>query len=284
MSDNENQSKWFQKVDPNSKSSKRLKKIFTILLVAYLIVFLVLYTKNKYANFSDDILEKVGAGIETNIPIDRVLRIKKLAMDTYKEFLLNNDYQSAYDMLTDEYKLFCPIEEYETKVKQIDWSTFEVEDINAKNDYCYIASVIYNQNGETIKTRYLLYINKYATDKFFISPDKYIYSYIDQEFSKDDILLHIDECVIYIDKIVLKGSIKNTSWFSDINISSVNAAYGDSLVAKNNITLEIKKGDTAPIIVNYEGYTDYFIPDNIKIEKDNGEKEDVYSFYFKEAK
>ena len=283
MSENENKSGLFKKVSPNSKSTKRLKKIFSFLLVAYIIAIVLLYTKNKYAHFSDNILEKIGSGIETNLTIEKTIRIKELSVDKYKKYLINHDYESAYNMLTDEYKKYCDYEKYTAYAQAIDWSKLEVEDINAKNDYCYVAHIIFEED-EPIKTRYLLFVNKYAPENFFISPDDYVYSYRDQEFKKDDILLHIDECVISINDVKLNGYIENISWFSDITINEVNIGLGDSMEVNNELKSTIKKGEKLPLSIEYAIKSDFFIPDNVSIKKEDGDKTVEYSFYFKENK
>ena len=284
MSEYDNQSKMFKRVAANAKSTIRLKKIFTFLLVAYLIVFFLMYAKNKYGNADNNIYAKVGSGIETNITVEKTLKLKKLSIDKYKNCLFNSDFDSAYSMLTDEYKYYCDFDTYLNQVSEIDWSTLDVEDINAKNDYCYIASVVYEQNGQLVKSKYLLYVDRYFTESITISPNNFVCSYKDQDFEKDGVSLHIDECVINIDKVFLKGSVKNTSWFSDIKITSVDAAYGGALVAHYPVIKELKKGDELPFDITYDEKTEFFIPDNIKIETEEGEKTVSYSFYFKENK
>ncbi len=284
MSDNSEQSKLYRKVASNAKSTIRLKKIFTFLLVAYIIVFFMIYAKNKYGNANNDIYEKVGAGIETNITIEKTLKLKKLSIDRYKQYLRSQDYGSAYDMFTPEYKNYCDFDSFLGRVSGVDWTTLDVEDINAKNDYCYVATVVYTHNNELLKSKYLLYVDRYFTDSITISPDSFVCSYKDQDFEKDGVSLYIDECVVYIDKVTLKGSIENTSWFSDINVTSVDSAYGSSLVAHYPIIKELKKGEKMPFDIVFDGKAEFFIPDNIKIETENGDKKATYSFYFKESK
>jgi len=284
MSENDKQSKLYKRVASNAKSTIRLKKIFSFLLVAYIIVFFMMYAKNKYGNTSNDIFTKIGSGIETNITVENTLKLKRLSIDRYKNYLIGGDYGSAYDMLTSEYKYQYDFDTYINQVSDIDWSTLELEDINAKNDYCYVASVVYRQNNELKKDKYLLYLDRYFTDSVTISPDSFICSYKNQDFEKDGVSLHIDDCIICIDQIRLKGSIKNTSWFSDINITSIDSAFGSSLTAHYPISKELKKDETLPFDIIYDENTEFFIPDNIKIETQEDENKVSYSFYFKENK
>ena len=282
MSDNDNNSKLYKRVSANAKSTIRLKKIFSFLFVAYAIVLLMIYTKHKYEEKTKDVATKIGAGIETNITVEKTLQIKKLTIDRYKKYMLAGEYDSAYNMLTDEYKYYCDFDTFVANASTIDWSTVDVEDINAKNDYCYVATVVHRNDDQIIKTKYLLYLNRYLTDVFTISPDNFVYSYKNQDFEKSGVSLHIDECVITINDVTLVGSIKNTSWFSDISIKAVNAAYGNSLVARGELEHVLKKDEEIPFSLVYSENTEFFIPDNVKIETEKGDKTVSYSFYFKE--
>lgn len=282
MSENSNQSKWFKNVDPNSKSTIRLKKIFGFLLIAYIVVFVLINAKSKYDTLDPDIVERIGFSTETNIPIDKVLTIREHAIERYKKYLINSDYESAYAMLTDEYKNYCSYDEYINNIKNIDYNSIEVEDINSKNDYCYVASIVYKQNGEEVHTKYLLYVTKYENNDFYISPDGFLSSYYNQEFSKDDININIEKCNIFTDRVEFKGTIKNVSWFSDIQIKQIDLSYDTSLTTPHSVDLTIKKGEEVPFDIVYDGF-EYFVPNNVRIEQDKGNGEtSIYRFYFKE--
>ena len=95
MSENNNGSKWSKPVSPNSKSTKRLKKIFGFLAIAYLVVFVFIYGKNKYAIIPEDAFNRLGAGNETNITIDKTLKIKERSIDRFKKYLINGNFESA---------------------------------------------------------------------------------------------------------------------------------------------------------------------------------------------
>lgn len=280
----EKKSFWTKQVDPNSKSSKRLKSFFGFILIAYIVVFVIKYSINKFALGKKDIYEKIGNGVSVSIHTLDAYKIKEYSIKRYANYILKNDYESAYNMLSDEYRAYYDIDGFKEQIQGIDFSTIDMKDIKAKSDYCYIANVEFKRNGELVETTYILYSNEYNTESFTISPDKFLCSYRNQDFKKDGIHLHIDSCLVYIDEIKLVGTISNESWFSDMEFNGIDISYGYTMNSKKDLNLSLKKDESAPIDVTFSGFN-FFIPNNVKLERVKDEKSiSTYSFYFLEEK
>ncbi len=267
----------------NARSLERLKKIFYALFVCYVVLFVVKYAiKNDPAN-NRSIYDKVGAGgVAGNLGIKDSLILKELSIVRYKEYLENGDYESAYDMLSREYQDYVSYSDYITKVRSINPSTFDMKNVHPKSSLAYVADIIYKTNNdETVETTYMLYPNEYNPDNYKISPDGFLYVVRNQQFEKDNMIVNVDECIVFNDHISIKGSITNKEWFDDITLSNMAISYGKTLNVWCDFNRTIAKDGSMSFEESFNK-TDYMIPNGIILERQRKNKDKTYWFEFVE--
>ena len=254
------------KLDKHPKAKWFLYCLFKVIFVAYLIVFIMWLIINHYAIKPKSIYTKIGNNVAVRIPIKQTIIIKEYAINEFTYYGKQRNFEAQYNMLTDEYKNSITFEQYMELVKDIDWNSFQLEELKAKTDYCFEAYVTYIENGEQVHTTYLLYTTKYNTEKFNISPNKFVYAYTNQTVKNDGVELEISKCVIFMNKVVLNATIKNASLFSKLDVRKINISYNDVMTKKQNIEFSLEPGEEKEIFLEYTGLN-YFLPNMVQIEK-----------------
>ena len=158
-----------------------------------------------------------------------------------------------------------------------------MKEIKLKAEGTYVATVVYERNGEEKETDYLLYLNELNPKIITISPNKFIYNFGNLKFKMDGLELKLEECNIYTDSIKMTAIIKNTSLFDTMTFTNIGVGYGENINKSQNVEFALKPGEMKEIEIDYE--TDYYIPNNIKIKrKMNEETLRTYTFYFEKGK
>ena len=219
-----------KKAKKEARSIERLKTAYKIIIALLIIAFVFWYSINIDKESKLTIYQKAGTNTSgVSVPMKDALIIREYAINQYKDLLVSNDYKAAYSMMSEEYQEYMPYEEYVKTLAGMDASTLDMQSIKQITNYAFEAKVRYKKDGEYVETIYLLYPNKYNEKKYTISPDKFLYSYKDRSFKTDGIELTMDECVVYVDYVTLKGRIKNVEWNDDIKINKLAVSYNSSL-------------------------------------------------------
>lgn len=254
---------------------KIVKRVF----IAYLVVFIIMGLIQGAMKEEKTIEEKIGSYEPIGIPLKEALYIKSYSIMPYVDYIKSGDYDSAYDMLTKEYRDMVSKEEYLQKIEGINWDTFDMQEIHMKAQDTYVASIKYEQNGEEKETEYLLFVNAYNSKIVEISPDKFIYQYRDLIFNEDKVEVKVAECDIYINTITVKMTVKNKSLMQDMSFSGVTLGYGQNINKEVNCEFTLKPGEEKEIAFTAE--TSYYLPNNIKIKRIMDEETmRTYTFYF----
>lgn len=260
-----------------------ISKLLKFLLIAYIIVIIAWVILDKYANDKRPIEQKIGSMSLSSISIKDALNIKGYSILPYADYIKAGDTKSAYNMLTEEYRAAVSYEDYLKTIEGIDFYTFDMKEIKLKAEGTYVATVVYEKNGEQTETDYLLYLNEVNPKIITISPNKFIYNYSDLKFKMDDVEVTLQECNIYTDHIEMTALIKNTSWFDTMKFTNIGVGYNDNVSKNGNVDFTLEPGEIKEIDISYE--TEYYIPNNIKIKRNiDDETLRTYTFYFKEGK
>jgi len=260
-----------------------IKRIFKVIFFGYVIVMIAMFLINGLLEDKRTIYEKIGTLEPYSISIKDALNIKAYGLETYIDYIKNEDFKSAYDMLSKEYKDFVSYKDYLETLKGINFETFGMKEIKMKTENTYVATVVYERNEIQEETTYLLYLNKVNPKIITISPNKFIYGYHDSKYNMDNIELKVEECIVYTDSIEMTGKVKNTSLFETLKINNIGLGYDESINKNENVDITIAPGEEKEINVNYD--TNYYIPNNIKLKSvKNEDTLRTYTFYFKEAK
>lgn len=271
-----------------NKKEKKTKsqiqwKILRFIVIAYIVVFIVSGIIKTYVKDEKDIITKIGFSQPYSISIKESVNVNLYGPTLYVEYIKNKNYEAAYNMLTNEYKVAFPYEDFLKSIEGIDFDTFRVESIKMKTEGTYVLEVIYERNGIEKTTQYLVYENSYNPLKMTISPNKFIYSYEDLIFEKDQIELKIKECYIYTDSVKMSVIVKNKSLFKTMEFINLGIGYGISTNMEDDIELILEPGEEKIIEVEYD--TNYYVPNNIKLKRvlDKNTLR-TYTFYFENTK
>ena len=255
-----------------------LKRIFKFLFIGYAIVIIIMLLLNGVIKDKRTIQEKIGSSEPYSISIKDALNIKEYGLMTYASFLKNEKIKSAYNMLSEEYKKVVSYEEYKETLAGINFETFNMKDIKIKAENTYVATVVYEKNGEQTETTYILYLNKINPKIITISPDKFIYGYKDLKFKMDNVELKLQDCTVYTDKIKLVAKIKNTSLLETMTFNNIGVGYDTSINKNENIDIVLSPGEEKEFTVEYD--SSYYIPNNIKLKRlKDDETMRTYTFY-----
>lgn len=264
------------------RSLNRLKKAFYVLFVLYIFAFFLIYAMRKDVDSQKNIAQKVGIGnIGVGLSMRDALLVKDYSINKYKDLLIDGDYEGAYALLTDEYKELVSFEEYKADVMQIDAESIDMKSIKSRSSLAYEAEVVYTKNGEEVETTYLLFPYEYNPKYYTISPDKFICCIKDQEFKKDHMVVTVDRCIVYTDKVELEGKIKNEEWKGSIVLSRVAISSDRSLAVWEEFPRTIGQDGEIDLAVTFKDTT-FFIPNSIMIEREKAKVDRIYLFRFKE--
>lgn len=257
-------------------------KILRFIVVSYIVVFITAGIIKHYTREEIDISTKIGHLEPHSISIKDSLNVNLYGIGMYVNYLKNNNYEEAYSMLTEEYREVFNYEDFLQSIDGIDFETFRVESLKMKAEGTYVADVSYDRNNEKKFTQYLVYVNPYNSEKMTISPNKFIYSYSDLKFEKDQIEVILKECYIYTDSIKMSVLVKNKSLFKTMEFIDLGIGYGDTISQQNDIELILEPGEENIIEAEYD--VNYYVPNNIKIKRNlNDKKLRTYTFYFDEG-
>ncbi len=259
------------------KDTKFIKKIAKWILILWVIALIFWIVGSKKLADEVSIFQKVGQSDNGySVTISDALVIEDAAIKKFRDYLVEDNYLLAYNMMSKEYKDYCnTLDMFKEAMSGIDYSTIKMTEVKRKSNYAYVAGVTYVKNGEQVFTKYMIYPNQYREKTYTMSPDKFLIAYKNKNLKDDGVDIQIDEVVAYIDKIIIKGSIKNTEWSKDVITSEIAASYNESLNKWVPFTKTLKSSETTPIELETDE-TNYFIPNKILVRR---QKDDVSRIY-----
>ncbi len=272
-----------KEINKRIKTTKRQFKILKFVFFAYIIVLVIWLAINNYLGNEKSIYQKIGSREPYSVSVKDALNIKNYAIIPYSNYLKSGDTLSAYNMLTEEYKKEISHEEFIESISGIDFNTFDMKEIKMKAEGTYVATVVYEKDGESKETKYLLFLNEINPKIIKMSPNKFIYSFEDLKFKEDKIEVSVQSCNIYTDAINLSITVKNKSMFDTMSFKNIGVGYGEKLSKLENVEFDLKPGESKEFTLDYE--TNYFIPNNIVLKRIiEGNTLRTYTLYMDESK
>lgn len=268
---------WNRPVSKNSKSTARLKKFYTVLLIMAVAVFLLMHWIKKYAVEPKNIYSLIGNSVAVSVPVKTALSIREYGITPFKEFLEKGDYDNAYEMCSSYYKECFTVDDLREMFAGIDVSSIDLKEVKAKNDLCYEAEVVYDlkdpittKSGDVVRARaettFMIYPNEFNTEMISISPNGFLYGIKGQEFDKNGIYVYIEQVLVYNDHVQVSGKIRNTDLFSELSINSLGLGYETGLLRSFDYGSILQKNEEAYFEHTFEG-TNYFMPNNFQVDK-----------------
>ena len=272
-----------EKIKKAKKKSKLKKKIVKFFLFLVIILIAISAVANNYIGDNRSIYIKIGSMEPASVSIKDALTKKGYAIMPYADYLKAGDTKSAYDMLSKEYKKTVSYDEYLKTIEDINFETFDMKQIKLKAEGTYVATVVYEENGEKKETDYLLYSNEINPNIITISPNKFICNFSNLKFKMDNVEFKINNCNIYTDNIKLNLTLKNTSLFDTATFTNIGVGYGENTSKTQNMEVILKAGESKELELEYE--TNYYVPNNLKVKRLMDENTlRTYTFYFEKSK
>ncbi len=243
------------------------KKIFRILLTLIFIMGILIFIINKYVIADIPISERIGTATGTSITLQESTYVKAYSTTKYFSLLKQNNYESAYKMLTDEYKAYMPYDKYLENIKNFDCNNQGVKSVKQISQYGYIVN-IENKNTKE-ENNYLVYMNDLNNKTFTISPDGFVY--YDTKVRKNEttkMKASLESYLIFEDKIEFKLKLKNkTAEAIVIDDIRSDLTKGGTINNKfTSITLAPKEEREITFLVED---ANYYIPKNVIIKFGN---------------
>lgn len=243
------------------------KKIFKILLTLIFVMVILIYIINKYVIADIPISERIGTATGTSITIQESTYVKAYSTTKYFLLLEQKDYESAYKMLTDEYKAYMPYEKYLENIKNFDYDNQGVKSVKQISQYGYIVNIENKDTKE--KNNYLVYMNDLNNKTFTISPDGFVYYDTKERKNETSIMKAVlKSYLIFEDKIEFKLTLKNKT-SEDIVIDDIRAELTKGGTINNKFagtTLAPKEEKDITFLVED---ANYYIPKNVIIKSGN---------------
>lgn len=247
-------------------------KITKFLLITCLILFilcmLLLKYKTEHSDMSLKVGAKVGGGELTMADYYTLVQY----MNMYKESILNEKYELAYNFIGSSYKNKVSYEEFLNNLpKNID--KMQVTNIDRITTSTF--DVLLDMSGEI--TNYSIIIDKEA-NKFEILPDSFLdYQEVDKKEKQKGLQCVLKDYTVNTTNCILNFELKNTSK-KDLQISNSTLYTNLDDVIKDENSIEVKAGEIQNISITYE--TDYAFPEKVILIRniENSEKTIEYTF------
>lgn len=271
------------KVEKEAQKKLALKRLLKNLVITCIILTIIKFILDNSVFDDMNIKNRMSSTLPASVTIADAMYVKRYSIDKYLTYIDSGEYKKAYNMFTDEYKSYKSYDEYLSSIKNIDFSTFRLQEVKELSDNTFVLPVEYEKNGEIVEETYLVLVNKVNEKLMKISPDKFLYSLDEkQKFSKNSIKFVLEELVVQSDKIKLKLTINNNNLLDDITISKIGIGYNEieSKTEKvGDIIIKPKNSHTFEV----EFSANYDVPKYLKIERNMENIVRTYTFELKES-
>lgn len=250
---------------------KFVKFVFKVVIfLFFLVVIIQIVLKNE-----PTLQEKVMYGQLQNLSTEDYMYVKIMSLDKYFNYLKENDFESAYLLLSDEYKKYMSFDEFVDYVGGINLEDVFIQNIKVKNEYCFIAEV--KVNGEI--EDYVIFMNKHNNKSLKISPNGLLdYVESNKKIRRDNLEVEVKDYVINIDNISVNLLVRNTSKNDSVKIRDFKFVIANDVEKDTGFEeLELSAQDTKELNIVADSSYDFL--EGIKIAVDyTDERIKVYSF------
>ena len=248
-----------------------MKKIIKFLCILSCILLFIIFLLKSYQKEQVNIADKIGAKIgESELSMTDYYNLVQIIENTYKEYLMNGDYKTAYSMLNQNYRNYVSFDDYQEKMKNKDISNLKVTNIKRVSKTTYHATT--NSSGDD----FTIIIDK-DEGKFLLLPESFLGAKkLDSKVSNNKLKCVLEDYLVKVDETLFNVKLTNSS-NEDMNITGgkLFTNLDDKIEIPFNITVPSK--ETKEIVVSFS--TKYAFPKKLILYRANGEKEDLeYAF------
>lgn len=248
-----------------------MKKIFKFLLITICVLLFIIYLLKSYTKEQEDVAGLIGKHISGGeLSMNDSYALEQI-IDTYKNYLIEKDYEIAYKMLNRNYKSYISLEEFISKIESKDISSIKITNVERISSTTY--HVLTNTSGEEDFT--IIINSEYET--FSLFPESFLkYKQLNNKNSKKKMECKLIDYLVKIDSCTLNFEITNKSKEDMIiNSATLYTRLGNKIEKDDRISIPAKTSKN--ISISFD--TDYDFPGEIVLNRLNGTKEDIeYSF------
>lgn len=252
-----------------------MKKIIKFLCILICILLLILLLLKGYQIEQEDIAGKMGSKVgESELSMTDYYNLVQIIENTYKDYLIKGDYNSAYSMLNINYRSHVSFDDYKEKMQSKDNSNLKVTGIKRVTQTTY--HVTTNSSGDD----FTIILDK-GENKFLLLPESFLGAKkINNKVSHNKLKCILEDYLVKVDETQFNIELTNSSK-EEMHITGgkLYTNLDDEIEVTFNITIPPK--ETKEIFASFR--TDYAFPKKFILYRANGEKEDLeYVFDIKE--
>lgn len=247
--------------------NKLTKFLLILVCILAIIYFILINFTEETENMSSKVGPKVGGG-ELNMHEYYALA---QYFDTYKNYISNKEYKSAYNMLGITYRQYISFEEYEKNINIEKKESLELEDINiiTASTYDLVMNVSNDENASGEKVHYSIVYDT-SIDRVYLYPDSFLdYKTVEDSKKSNKINCKLIDYIVYIDKTELNFEVKNTkNEMLNITEATLYTNLDDVITINENVPINAK--ETKKVTLSFE--TDYAFPEKVVVKGTIGDK------------
>lgn len=245
-------------------------KILGILLLLIIILTFITFSLKDFENNGLDIQNRIGEEVSTsNITINEYVLLTEKTIGLYFYLLQNNMFESAYALLSPEYKEMISYETFTQSVKDIDYSDYHITQLVHKTQNMYIADV--SVGDMTNKILVIL-----GNDSFSIVPEPFLkYISLNKKINKQGVQYELKGYQINTDSCIFDVKITNNTNEDVLIQSNLILESGYWINAQNNDLTISAKGEN---VVSFYFATNIDFPVELQIIRKIDQKDRIYQF------
>lgn len=243
--------------------SKTIKFLLILICVLLFIIFLLKGYEKEKINIAEKIGPKVG---ESELSMTDYYALKQIIEDNYKKYLLDGEYERAYNMLSPAYWAYVPFKDYESKMPNKDIEELRISGIKRVTKTTYHATA--NQSGED----FTIILNQ-DDGKFSLLPESFIgHSTLNVSKSNRKLKCTVKDYLVNVDETIFNCEIFNSSK-EDITINSGTLITNLEDKIKKDLQITIPSKQKIDVLISFDTY--YAFPKKLTLNRENGEEEDI---------
>lgn len=248
-----------------------MNKITKYLLILFFILLFIVFLLKGYEKEQIDIARKIGPKVgERELSMTDYYNLTQIIEDTYKDYLLKQDYKTAYSMLSKNFRLYLPFDEYEKEMSNKDNSKLKVADIKRVTKTTYHVKT--NMSGED----FTIIIDK-EDNKFTLLPKSFL-DYVKPNIivSKKNLKCTLIDYVVNINQTVFNFDLKNESK-EEIKLERGILYTNLDDTVQSDLNIVILPKETKRVSITFD--TNYAFPSKLILDRENNGKNNIeYSF------
>lgn len=251
---------------------KIIKKITFIVIIITIVIVVLGISFNKFSDNSTNIANIIGTpSTGRTILVSEYVLLTEKTLGAYFKYLREGKVESAYNLLTPEYKSVVSSGDYASEMQKLDFTNYSIQSVSMRTTNMY--EIIVRLSDNTLHN-FLVILRK---DTFAIVPEPFLeYVNVNNEIKKDKVTYKLLGYEVDLEKCIFDLEIINDKSEKVIISDARMEATNGSSMSANNADFEIEPNSSKNVSIEFETNIDF--PKTFEIERDAGNKLRIYTF------